>query len=57
LLSEALLRLLQAHAEQEKVLQDRLQRFEQENAGHNSIAAWIIIGAVHRIFITGWKTL
>ncbi len=25
-------RLLQAHAEQEKVLQDRLQRFEQENA-------------------------
>lgn len=28
------LRLLQAHSEQEKVLQDRLQRFEQENANN-----------------------
>jgi uncharacterized protein YifN (PemK superfamily) len=49
--------LLQAHAEQEKVLQDRLQRFEQEHACLNSIIPWIINGAVHRIFITGWKTL
>ena len=29
-------RLLQAHAEQEKVLQTRLQRFEQENAGNST---------------------
>jgi hypothetical protein len=28
------LRLLQIHTEQEKVLQDHLQRFEQENAGN-----------------------
>jgi len=31
---EKTLRLLQTHSEQEKVLQDRLQRFEQENTGN-----------------------
>ncbi len=31
---EKTVRLLQAHSEQEKVLQDRLQRFEQENASN-----------------------